>query len=689
MVRAGLAHRTGKDTAVTVSEQSRGRIRDDDIATVRERVRIDDVVREVVTLKSAGGGSLKGLCPFHDERSPSFHVTPARGMYYCFGCGEGGDVITFVQKTDHLTFAEAVEKLAGRVGVDLRYEGGGAGLRNVTGQRTRLVEAHRKAEAFYRDQLTSEESITAQRFLAERGFDDDATERFGVGYAPRGWDSLTTHLRGQGFTDAELLAAGLVAKRDRGGIYDRFRGRLVWPIRDLAGDTIGFGARKLYDDDDGPKYLNTPETVIYKKSHALYGIDLARRDIAKTQQAVVVEGYTDVMACHLAGVTTAVATCGTAFGTDHIKVLRRLLMDDETMRGQVTFTFDGDAAGQKAALRAFDEDQRFVAQTYVAVQPDGLDPCDLRLTAGDQGIHDLINARQPLFAFAIRSALAAHDLDQPEGRSAALSQVAPIIAAIRDQVLRGEYVRLVSGWLGMNTAAVTTAVQQEARKPRKTLTRPETPTQPVNSPTALQTPPNPDGARATVGQFPDPFADLDLESDVEPPAPLEQVTEPAPPPLASPAALLIERDALRCALHHPTVAAEWYATVEPSAYTHPKAAAVHRAITAAGGPSTTLTGRAWVDAVLAAAENDEVRHLIHELAVDPLPVLDGQEPVYVISVLARLLEFNATRLYEDALSRLQRAEANGNTALVADISGEVQDLGEYRRQLREEAFGSN
>ena len=174
------------------------------------------------------------------------------------------------------------------------------------------------------------------------------------------------------------------------GVYDRFRGRLIWPIRDISGDVIGFGARKLFEDDQGPKYLNTPETPLYKKSQVLYGVDLAKQEIARRFQAVIVEGYTDVMACHLAGVETAVATCGTAFGEEHIKVLRRLLMDQSEFRGEVVFTFDGDAAGQKAALKAFEGDQKFVTQTFVAVEPDGLDPCELRQHKGDAAVRDLV-----------------------------------------------------------------------------------------------------------------------------------------------------------------------------------------------------------------------------------------------------------------------------------------------------------
>ena len=399
------------------------RIRDEDVGLVRERARIDEVVRDYVSLRSAGGGSLKGLCPFHDEKSPSFHVTPAKGFWHCFGCQEGGDVISFVRKIDALAFNEAVEKLAAKYGIHLRYEEGSAAPNRQQGQRQRLLDAHSAAAAFYAAQLTSPEAQIGRAFLEGRGFDAAAARHFGVGFAPKGWDRLLTHLRGLGFSQEELLTGGLMSQGSR-GVYDRFRGRLVWPIRDLSGAVIGFGARRLFDDDDGPKYLNTPETPIYKKSQVLYGIDLARRDIAKQQQVVIVEGYTDVMACHLAGVTNAVATCGTAFGGEHIKVLRRLLADDDAFAGQVIFTFDGDAAGRKAALRAFEDDQKFVASTYVAVEPNGLDPCELRQASGDAAVRQLIASRTPMFEFAIRSSLGEFDLDTAEGRVAAVRATA-------------------------------------------------------------------------------------------------------------------------------------------------------------------------------------------------------------------------------------------------------------------------
>ena len=623
-----------------------GRIRDDDIAVVRERARIDEVVREYVTLKSAGGGSLKGLCPFHDERSPSFHVTPSRGMWYCFGCGEGGDVLNFVQKIDHLTFAESVEKLAAKTGVELRYVDGGAAINKQQGQRTRLVEAHKLAAAYYAQQLGSPEAQIGRDFLTQRGFEPDVVKAFGVGFAPKSWDALTKHLRGKGFTDAELMAGGLVSQGNR-GIYDRFRGRLVWPIRDLGGDVVGFGARKLFDDDEGPKYLNTPETPLYKKSQVLYGIDLARKEISKQQRGVIVEGYTDVMACHVAGVTTAVATCGTSFGTDHIKVLRRLLMDDDQMRGEVIFTFDGDAAGQKAALRAFDEDQRFVTQTFVAVEPTGLDPCDLRLQHGDEAVQALVERRVPLFQFAIKSMLVGYDLDSAEGRINALKEAAPVVARIKDPALKPEYTRLLAGWLGMDVETVRTAV---GRKP---------------------------AAGATAAE------------------PARGLPEPSPQQDQRPAArapgtrrdpgLIIEREALKCALQQPAAVSDWYASVEESAFTHPSALQVHAAIVAAGLPAPDHSGLTWIDLVLEHCQDDEVRRLVRELAVDPLPAEFGKDVRYANGVIARLLELDASRRVDEVKGRLQRADPVEQAEDHARLFTELLALEDYRRSLRQDS----
>ncbi len=578
-----------------------GRVRTDDVATVRERVPIDQVIGEVVTLRTAGAGSLKGICPFHDERSPSFHVTPARGLYYCFGCGEGGDVVDFLMKHDHLSFTEAIEKLAQRAGVTLRYEDGGAPERRGP-NRTRLVAANRAAADFFTAALTSPEASVGRQFLDDRGFDAEAQARFGVGYAPRSWDALLGQLRSRGFSDAEIVAAGLVSQGQR-GTFDRFRGRLVWPIRDAAGDVLGFGARKLTDDDDGPKYLNTPETALYKKSHVLYGLDLARRDIAKRRQVVLVEGYTDVMAAHLAGVTTAVATCGTAFGADHASLLRRYLMDDDAFGGEVIFTFDGDAAGQKAALRAFEGDQRFVAQTFIAISPDDMDPCELRLARGDAAVRELVAGRTPLFAFAIRSTLAGFDLSTAEGRVAALRRAAPVVARIRDTSLRPEYTRLLSGWVGMPESEVRSAVTEAGRaKPQQGRTGGDRRGGGAGGrgPSADQRDAPQRGASGSEPRRSGPAASsadqaADGEEGASRAASGEVPSGRAPRPNPRDPRLFVERESLKCVVQHPELVGEWFDPVVAGCYLHPRYEEVRQAVAAAGGPQDHVGGQAWID----------------------------------------------------------------------------------------------
>ena len=440
-----------------------GKIRARDIEEVKSRVNIADVVGEYVSLKNASVGSLKGLCPFHDEKSPSFNVRPMQGFYHCFGCGEGGDVYKFVQQMDSLSFTEAVEKLAARVGFELTYEEGGASPDQ--GQRSRILEANNAAAEYFSSQLMTDEAIPGRDFLKGRGFDKSAADHFGVGFAPKGWNNLTDHLKSLGFTVDELVIAGLATKSDRGA-YDKFRGRLIWPIRDTTGQVIGFGARKLFEDDQGPKYLNTSDTLVYHKSSVLYGIDLAKKDISKQQQVVVVEGYTDVMACHLAGITTAVATCGTAFGDEHIRIINRMLSAEKDTPAQVIFTFDPDAAGQKAAMRAFSDSHKFSAQTYVAVGPDGLDPCDLRSEKGDEAVRLMLENKKPLFEFAIKQKISKFDLTTIEGRVGAARAAAPVVAAIRDSAMRPAYIRELAGWVsldGNEVAALVDAAGKESR----------------------------------------------------------------------------------------------------------------------------------------------------------------------------------------------------------------------------------
>ncbi|UKA55810.1 DNA primase [Arthrobacter sp. FW305-BF8] len=622
-----------------------GLIKREDIDEVRQRTDIKEVVDGYVTLKGAGLGSYKGLCPFHDERSPSFTVRPQVGRYHCFGCGEDGDVISFVQKLDHTSFHEAVEKLAARIGYELRYEDGGTGpSREEVGKRQRLLDAHKIADEFFRAQLLTAGAAEGRKFLQQRGFDRAAADHFGVGYAPQGWDALLKHLRGRGFTDPELKLTGMFSEGNR-GIYDRFRGRLIWPIRDIAGDTIGFGARKLYEDDQGPKYLNTPETTLYKKSQVLYGIDLAKRNIAKDRQLVVVEGYTDVMACHLAGIPTAVATCGTAFAADHIKIARRLLSDDGT-GGEVIFTFDGDAAGQKAALRAFEEDQRFVAQTYVAVEPTGADPCDLRQTRGDAAVRDLIASRRPLFEFAIRATLRKHNLDTVEGRVAALRESAPVVAQIRDAGLRPGYARELAGWLGMPIEDVSRAVVAAAKRGSDQSSQ--------NVPGVAALPPS-----GVIPSFhrPDPRD-----------------------PVAS-----MERQALEVALQEPAMlgGAAWerFATAR---FATPAYQAIHDAIRATA-PGFSGDAVQWVEA-LRQEVPEPLQPLVSELAVVPLPANTAEAvQKYCRDILARLFELQITRIKADKLGQLQRLDATAHPEEFQQLNRELMMLEMERRSLRSDA----
>ena len=605
-----------------------GRIRDTDVTYVRDNSPIDDVVGDYVQLKNAGGGQKKGLCPFHDEKTPSFHVTPSRGYFHCFGCQVGGDVIAFVMKMDHLTFTETIEKLAERIGYTLTYDES-RGTSAPSGQRSRLVAANAAAAKFYQEQLSLPTAQIGRDFLIKRGFDQTACAQFGVGYAPDEWDALTKFLRAQNFTIEELNLAGLSKEGQRGPI-DRFRNRLIWPIRDISGDVVGFGARKLASDevDQGPKYLNTPETPIYKKSQVLYGLDMAKKEIAKKRQAVIVEGYTDVMAAHLAGVTTAVATCGTAFGDDHIRILRRLLMDDDAFRGEVIFTFDGDAAGQKAALRAFDDDQKFVVQTFVAVEPSGMDPCELRQEHGDVAVRDLIARRVPLFEFAIKSALKDFDLTTAEGRVQALGVAAPLVAKIRDASLRPEYARSLAGWLGMEVESVVAAVKKNASKSSSSVSTPNV---------------------SSSSWRPDP-------------------NEPR---------LALEREVLKARLQMPSLVYQWN-EIEKNAFSHPAYQRLREFID---------TQKEFVTVPLEGIESEELRSFITELSVEPIRTSGEISDRYVSSIIARLNEVALSRSIAEVKSSLQRLNPVENVDEYNQTFAQLVAMESKRRSLRELALG--
>jgi DNA primase len=434
-----------------------GKISARDIEEVKSRINIADVIGGYVALKPASAGSLKGLCPFHQEKSPSFNVRPLQGFYHCFGCGAGGDVYKFLQEMESLSFYEAVENLAQKASYTLTYEAGSNAPDQ--GQKARIYEANLAASKYFAEQLATDAATTGRDFLKSRGFDKSAAETFGVGFAPKGWNNLVDHLKTLGFTEDELVLASLASRGER-GLYDKFRGRLIWPIRDTSNQVIGFGARKLFDDDQGPKYLNTSETPVYHKSAVLYGIDLAKKEISKTQKVVVVEGYTDVMACHLAGVTTAVATCGTAFGDEHIRILNRMLSANVDNPAEVIFTFDPDEAGQKAAMRAFADADKFHANSFIAVGPDGLDPSDLRVQKGDEAVQLMIESKKPIYEFAIKQKLKNFDLSSVEGRVGAARAAASVIATIRDSAMRSVYLREVANWVNLDVSEVSALVER-------------------------------------------------------------------------------------------------------------------------------------------------------------------------------------------------------------------------------------
>ncbi|NBO51282.1 MAG: DNA primase [Actinobacteria bacterium] len=600
-----------------------GRIKDEDVAYVRDHSPIDDVVADYVQLKNAGGGQKKGLCPFHDEKSPSFHVTPSKGFFHCFGCQVGGDVIAFIMKLEHLTFMETVERLADRIGYTLRYETSGSSSAPSV-NRSRLVAANTAAAIFYQEQIQLPAAQHGRDFLTKRGFDRDAAKNFNVGYAPDEWDGLYKQLKGQGFTDEELTLAGLIKEGSKGPI-DRYRNRLIWPVKDISGDVVGFGARKLAADDvdQGPKYLNSPETPIYKKNQILYGLDMAKKEISKNRQVVIVEGYTDVMAAHLAGVTTAVATCGTAFGDEHIRIIRRLLMDADAFRGEVIFTFDGDAAGQKAALRAFEDDQKFVAQTYVAVEPNGMDPCELRQAHGDDAVRNLIARRVPLFEFAIKSVIANYDIKSAEGRVGALNQVAPLIGKIRDASLRPEYVRLLAGWLGMEVDVVSSAVKK---------------------------------AGGAIERLPPAKVNL---------------TDPI---------LVLEREVLKVKLQMPELAPGWV-DLEAAAFSFP----LYNQLRVLIDQQSELN----IQELINKADSDELKSLITELTVEPIRTDGEVSDRYITSIFARLREVALSRLIAEIKSTLQRLNPVENEAQYQEIFTKLVGMEAARRVQKELALGES
>ena len=633
---------------------AKGRIPESDIQAIRERAPLEEIVGEYVQLKPAGSDSLKGLSPFKDEKTPSFHVRPQRGYYHCFSTDKGGDVFSFLMEMEQLSFPEAVETVAEKIGYHINYQGGSTGARaEKPGTRKRLIQANRAVHKFYREQLETPEAAPARDFLLDRGFSRDTVYNFECGYAPAGWDTATKHLLRQGFSFEELEKAG-ISKMGKRGPIDRFHRRLLWPIKDLAGNVIGFGARKLFDDDKLGKYMNTPETMLYRKSKVLFGLDLAKRNISQSHQAVIVEGYTDVMAMHAAGVRTAVASCGTAFGGEHLQVLRRLMLDDSYFHGELIYTFDGDEAGQKAAMRAFEGEQNFTGQSFVAVAPDGMDPCDLRLARGDAAVRDLVADRIPMFEFVIQSIIADYSIDSAEGRLQALRRAVPIVAQIRDAPLQSEYARRLAGWVGWpNPQEVIQQVKAEAKKPRK-----QAPTMRAK---------RFDSASGGPAQQDVPA--------IKPPSPKETHLWP-------------QRESLKIALQQPAVAGSYFDGISDDAFSNDAYLAVRRAITQAGGAAkgATMPGVEWIAAVAGEMLDLTGRNFVSELAVEEILPTNASWETYADSVLSRLQEARVGDQIAQLKAKLGRIRPTDDEQAYNSLFADLIALEQARRELNDRAF---
>ncbi|MGH2656805.1 MAG: DNA primase [Actinomycetota bacterium] len=422
------------------------RIRDDDKELVRQRTDLVRLVQQYVALKKAGADRFVGLCPFHTEKTPSFGVSPSKGMYYCHGCGRGGDAFRFIQDIEGLEFVEGVERLAAHAGVTLRYEGVSPGQRRQASRRQALHRATAMAADLYRRMLLEgREAEAARRYIEERGISRQSVETFGIGFAP-GYPDFLLRRMAREFSPEILVEAGLAAKDNRGGVRDRFRTRIMFPIHDLSGNAVGFGARLL--EGDGPKYLNSPETPIYRKGELLYNLNRAKGEVTKAGRAFVVEGYTDVIALHQAGIPLAVATCGTALGEGHFRVLSRFSRT-------AVLCFDADEAGARAAERAHGLFERFALDVSVLILPEGQDPADFVTREGAEAFDRLADGADPLVDYMLQRAVRGEALDTPEGKARAVRAALPIVVGLNDPVLRGQYAGRLADLVGVSPTDIS------------------------------------------------------------------------------------------------------------------------------------------------------------------------------------------------------------------------------------------
>lgn len=625
-----------------------GRIRQEDIRALQERTDIVQVVSGYLQLRKSGRDAFVGLCPFHAEKTPSFSVSAAKQVYYCFGCGEGGDVFRFLQKVENLSFVEAVEQLARQAGFTLRYEAESATERRAHSRRQVLQRANAEAVALYhRMLLEGREGADARAYLQGRGLPLESLERFQVGYAPGYPDFLLRRMAKSVGPDL-LVDAGLVARDASGTLRDRFRGRITFPIHDLSGNAVGIGGRLLAPSDrpapQVAKYVNSPDTDIYHKSSLLYNLHRAKADIARTGRAFVVEGYTDVIALDAAGVPGVVATCGTALGEDHLRLLSRFAE-------RAVLTFDADEAGLRAAERAFQFHEVFAVDLLVLVLPDGQDPADFVLEGSRRGeagsvadrFLELADRAVPLVRYMIERAMAGRRPTDVEERARAVRVGLEYVLRLDDPVRRQQYAAVVADLAGASPGSVMLELQQAESRRGGPGERP---------------------SRAGGSPVPAPRSATPARESVE---------------------HRVEHEALRLAVQVPELVRDRLGRTSAESFTKASYRRVFEALAAAGTePSAGETAGALVGRI-GAESGDQAGRLVAALAIEPLETDVPATSGYVEAVFRRLEEFALSRRIDEVKRRLERLNPQREAAEYGPLFEEFAALVGARRRLREAA----